>query len=333
MAYNTRFKMNQMIQEPKEPVPEAPKSSGKKETKKKVQEAKEPVPSEPVVPVADPREQLLNTNLKDLTPDEKKARKAYKQKLLRLKKKETDENYNQAEKERMRKKRKENKKEREQTLKDKNKLKKENKQVQILTENYEKQLKELRKQKETVEKEINEPVIVYVEEKKSKKKPDEEKVKNAEQRKKILTQMDGILKKLPHPNDSGIGYDALLPNLREKIMKLFNEPNSRISDRDLNFVVKRVWFVNNLNIEDFMERVMKLPTQTGDDYLGRSSINTYLSQGWQHVLRELALLRPKQFEKAYHIMREVTTSATVKNTEVRSKNELLVVSHLLLVFF
>ena len=342
MHYKTRFQEKKKAQEPKEPVPEAPKSSRKKETKKKAQEPKEPVPEAPkssrkketkkkaqepkqtsqdvpaVATSPDPREQLLNTNIKDLTPDQKKARKAYKQKLLRLKKKEIDDTYNQAEKERMRKKRAIDKKEKEETLKNKNKIKKDNKQVKIITEHYDKQLKELRKQKETVEKEINEPVIIYIQEKKSKKKPDEDKAMSQKKRDNVLNQMHAILKKLPHPDNSGkIGYKEFEPNLKEKIKKLFNEPKSPISNGDLNDIVKRLWFVNNQNIDSFMQRVMKLPN------LARLSINTYLTQGWQHVLRELALMRPKQFNTAYIKMKETTSLATVKNTEVRSKNELL----------
>ena len=253
-----------------------------------------------------PGKQFIDIPGIELSIDEKRLKHNYQKYLNRQKLKSEDiEKYTTYHKNRMVEYRQRKKKEMKDIIDNKNKIKKENKTVQILSDNFDKKMNELTKENKKLKEQNDKPtVVIQLDPNKKKTRENIDTIKQ-EKRKDIFDKITKIQQNMKQPN--------IKPDTKHWINLIFNL-ESKISTTEIKKLSKAIFFLDNKHIDKFLNDLNKITK------ISKSSVNTYLSQGWQIVLNKMRLFNKNEFEQSYQKMKAFTGNVSIQTTNERSKN-------------
>ena len=110
-----------------------------------------------------------------------------------------------------------------------------------------------------------------------------------------------------------MGNPSLSANVKHWI-NLILQVDSKISLTEIKKLSKYIFFINNKYIDIFLKKLNEITKIT------KSSINTYLSGGWQIILNKFRFFNSKEFDLAYQKMHAYTKQYANQYNEERSKN-------------
>jgi len=240
---------------------------------------------------------LLNIKGKDLsslTDDEKKIRRSLQKKISAAKIRDANPRYD---KDRM-------KNARLKKSAEKLELFKLNKKENIVSKDYrDTEINELKKQIENLK--TNNTTNIVIDN--NNKRPIEKNTNiiTDEKKDKIFWNINRI--------QTLMGNPSLSANVKHWI-NLILQVDSKISTTEIKKLSKYIFFINNKYIDIFLKKLNEITK------MAKSSINTYLSGGWQIILNKIRFFNSKEFDLAYQKMHAYTKQYANQYNEERSKN-------------